>query len=131
MPAYDWNQGEFAVFDWPIRQGSYDSFEFTVKDDTGAAYDCTGLLGRGQIRTRPGSPNLVGTLTVTLVDAEAARWRVECLPVTLASYNFGIRKSATDAVECHYDVEVYDPLDVTRVDRRVAGKALISVEATK
>ena len=131
MAVYDWSQGPSATFDWPIRQDSYESFDFTVKDDTGAAYDCTGLLGRGQIRPRPGAPALVGNLTVTLVDAAAGHWRVECLPAALASYNFGIRKSAQDPVECHYDVEIYDPLDLTRVDRRVSGKAMISVEATK
>lgn len=131
MPAYNWRQGPAATFDWPIRQGSRESFEFDVADDDGEPYDCTGLLGRGQIRVRPGAPAVVGTLTVTLVDAAAGRWRVECLPATLASYNFGIRKSASDAVECHFDVEIYDPLDPTLVDRRIEGKAMISVETTK
>ncbi len=131
MAAYDWSQGDPATFDWTIRQGSYESFEFELADDEGEPYDCTGLLGRGQIRVKPGAPSVVGALVVTLVGAPTAKWRVECLPAALASYNFGIRKSADDLVECHYDVELYDPLDTTRVDRRIQGKALISVETTK
>lgn len=131
MAEFQWNQGKPVIVDWEIPQGSYQYFDFHVADDDDVPFDCTGLLGRGQIRPRPGAPTLVGNLTVTAVDASIGHWRVECLPAALAGYNFGPRKSATDYVECHYDVEIYDPEDPTRVDRRIAGKALISVEVTK
>ena len=73
MAAYDWSQGDPATFDWTIRQGSYESFEFELADDEGEPYDCTGLLGRGQIRVKPGAPSVVGALVVTLVGAPTAK----------------------------------------------------------
>ena len=123
-----------ARYDWTIPQGSYATFDFKLRDSEGDPIATTGLSGRGQIRTTPGSTALVGTLTVTAVDHADGHWRVECLPAALSGYAFGERdrtKGHSDLVVCWYDVELYDPEDATNVRRRVEGKALISVEVTK
>jgi len=122
-----------ARYDWTIRQGSYEFFDFKLRDSDGDPIVTTGLSGRGQIRTTPGATALVGTLTVTVVDHSDGHWRVECLPAALVGYNFGERdrtKGHGDLVVCWYDVELYDAADVTDVQRRVEGKASISVEVT-
>jgi len=120
-----------ATYNWNIDQGSLATFQFQVKDDAGVPIDTTGLTGRGQIRTAPGSSVLVGALVVEVIDHTTGTWRVSCLPATLAGFSFGIRKSASDRVVCHYDVELYDALDVENVTRWLQGEARISVEVTK
>lgn len=123
MPAAD--------YPWTIEQGARTTFDFALKNPDGSPRDTTGLLGRGQVRPGPGSAKLVGNLLVEVLDHTAGSWRVTCTPAALASYGFGQRKSATDRVTCHYDIELYDPDDPTYVDRVIQGEARISVEVTK
>lgn len=120
-----------GTYTWLVDQGALSTFTFQVRDDEGDPIDTTGLDGRGQIRLAPGSASLVGSLLVEVIDHTTGTWRVSCLPAALAGYDFGVRKSAADRVVCHYDVELYDPLDVTNVTRWLQGEARVSVEVTK
>lgn len=119
-----------AVYHWSVDQGSLAEFTFQIRNEDGDPINTTGLSGRGQIRTAPGGI-LVGDLTVTVVNHSSGLWRVACLPATIAGYDFGVRTGASDRVMCHYDVELYDALDVTNVTRWLQGQCRISVECTK
>ena len=120
-----------ATYHWKIEQGASAELLVSLKDSTGAPWDTTGLLGRGQVRPSPGSAKLVGQLVVEVIDHEAGAWRGTCPPSALAGYPFGPRRSADDLVICHYDVELYDPDDPTRVYRVLQGEARISLEVTR
>lgn len=119
-----------ARYDWQIYQGSLASFKFR-KTVGGSPFPTTGLSGRGQIRLAPGSATKVCDLVVTLDDPDIYQWEVRALPAATAAYDFGARRNNTDPVICYYDVELYDPSDVTDVQAYVEGKAIIYPECTR
>lgn len=121
---------EAGRYDWTIAQGSTSRRSIQLKNDDGDPINTTGLSGRGQIRTAPGGTK-VCDLVVEVVDHTTGRWQMSALAAATAAYDFGVRKSNTDVVTCYYDVELYDPGDVTDVTRWLEGKAIISVECTK
>lgn len=115
---------------WIIEQGALSEFQFQLKDDADEPINTTGLSGRGQVRSAPGG-TLYGDLTVSVVNHLTGTWKVQCLPAALANYAFGARKNSTDFVMGAFDVELYDPADVTNVKRWIQGDVRISVECTK
>ena len=118
-----------GTYDLNINQGMTHKWEVTYTDDTDTPVDLTGYQGRGQIRMNVNSPDVLCTLTVTVVTPLSGR--VDVLLPASETEGLSLRgRTAQDRTEAQYDVEVFNPSS-GKVVRLLQGSAFISPEVTK
>ena len=117
-----------GTYDLNINQGMTHKWEVTYNDDNGSPINLTGYQGRGQIRMNVNSPDVLCTLTVTVVTPLSGR--VDVLLPASETEGLSLRgRTAQDRTEAQYDVELENGSGT--VIRLLQGSAFISPEVTK
>lgn len=114
-----------GAYDFTIEQGATFSLPITWKDSLGVPVPLVGLLARMQLRATLASAIVIHSLTtengeITLTSP--GNILLEIGADITAAFTF---KTAS------YDLEIYDPADLTIVRRLLSGYIILSLEVTR
>jgi hypothetical protein len=122
-------QNEDGTVDAIGKQGSTWAFKLKLKDNDGHAIDLTGYTGRGQIRKRYSSSEIIKSFTVT-IDTPEMDGEISCLLAASETEDIPCGKTyRSSASKYVYDIEIESSANF--VMRLIQGKLFVDPETTK
>lgn len=117
-----------AVYNWEVEQGATAEFVTQLKDPEGNPVDLTGYSGRGQIREKMSSQDVLATITVNIENPAQGFVRITLPPSELAGKRIK-GNSHSERMMAVYDIELYR--SENEVIRLLNGSVAISPEVTR
>lgn len=117
-----------AVYDWDVEQGASASITLQYKDTSGNPVPLIGYSGRGQVREKMSSPELLAEINVTVENPETGLVRIELPAKALVGKRIK-GSSHSERMPAVYDIELFHPDGM--VIRVLNGAMRISPEVTR